>query len=283
MAPLYGVDLSNNNWGGRAPAAIVPTLDEIIREGFSFVMHKVSEGDYFRDRYWPTVLSWARSTGNIVVGYHYVTTNPAQQQVAAYLSNIGDPAVPCMLDFEAGGGGIGNFWAVWDAFVAAGVNMRLSYIPHWYWQGIGSPDLSNVVGLVASDYVEGTGYASVLYPGSGSPGWTGYGGATPVMLQFTDQAQVADLICDADAFRGTVTDLHRLLGTGGPLMALTDAQQQQLLDAVLDIQAQLRGPGLAGWPQLGQNSTGQNLTVVDALAQMKTDIENAIRQRPSAH
>ena len=31
-----------------------------------------------------------------------------------------------------------------------------------------------------------------------------------------------------------------------------------------DIQTQLRGPGLTGWPQLGQNEKGQNLTLVDA-------------------
>ncbi|WP_163659742.1 C40 family peptidase [Mycobacterium branderi] len=31
---LFGVDLSNNNWGGAPPASIVPTLNEIIAEGF---------------------------------------------------------------------------------------------------------------------------------------------------------------------------------------------------------------------------------------------------------
>lgn len=214
-SPLYGVDLSNNNWGGRPPAAIVPTLDEIVREGFSFVEHKVSEGNYFVDRYWPTVLAWGRSTGNIVVGYHYVTTNDPAQQANTYLSNVGDRSVPCMLDFEYGGGSIANFFAVWDAFAAAGVNMRLSYIPRWYWQRIGSPDLSRVVGLVASSYVNGTGYASVLYPGSGWPGWNPYGGATPVILQFTARAQVAGLVCDADAFRGSLPELRTVLGLPG--------------------------------------------------------------------
>src|SRR5574337_771094 len=162
MNPLYGVDLSNNNWGRRAPASIVPTLNEIISEEFSFIEHKVSEGNYFIDRYWPTVLTWAQSTRNIAVGYHYVTTNDPVQQAHTYLSNVVDPSVPCMLDFEASSGDINNFWAVWNAFTAAGVNMRLSYIPHWYWQQIGSPDLSKVVGLVASNYVAGTGYASTL-------------------------------------------------------------------------------------------------------------------------
>lgn len=271
--PLFGVDLSNNNWGGRPPAAIVPILNEIVAEGFTFVEHKVSEGNYYTDPYWPTVLQWGRDTGNIIVGYHYVTVDDAAEQAQTYLSNVGDPTVPCMLDFEANGGDIANFWAVWRAFAAAGVNMRLSYIPHWYWAQIGSPSLADVVGLVASSYVGGTGYASVLYPGPNWPGWNSYGGARPQLLQFTDRAVVAGLSCDADAFRGSVADLHRLLGTGGPLMALSDEQQLQLLNAVLDIQTQLRGPGLTGWPQLGQDAKGQNLTVVDALAAVKRDVE----------
>ena len=61
-------------------------------------------------------------------------------------------------------------------------------------------------------------------------------------------------------------------------MALSDQDQQRLLDAVLDIQTQLRGPGLAGWPQLGQNAKGQNLTEVDALAR----IENILLQLQAA-
>ncbi len=46
-----------------------------------------------------------------------------------------------------------------------------------------------------------------------------------------------------------------------------------------DTQVQLRGPGQQGWPQLGKNSAGQNLTLVDALAAIKsavTAIENAV-------
>ncbi|MFF0489852.1 DUF1906 domain-containing protein [Nocardia sp. NPDC004068] len=38
-------------------------------------------------------------------------------------------------------------------------------------------------------------------------------------------------------------------------------------DAILrDVQTQLRGPGLAGWPQLGTDAAGHNRTVVDGLA-----------------
>lgn len=45
-------------------------------------------------------------------------------------------------------------------------------------------------------------------------------------------------------------------------------------DAVLrDIQVQLRGPNLEGWPQLGMGANGQNRTLVDGLAAALTRIE----------
>ncbi|PIJ36725.1 hypothetical protein BMW24_003395 [Mycobacterium heckeshornense] len=274
---LYGVDLSNNNWGGQPVAGIVPTLNDIISEGFTWIEHKVSEGNYYQDPYWPTVWQWGQQTGNLVVGYHYVTTNDPAQQAQTYLSN--DPsngAAPCMLDFEANSGDITNFWAVWNAFAAAGINMRLSYIPRWYWQQIGSPDLSAVTGLVSSAYDFEGDYASTEYLESGGDegsGWQPYGGATPVIWQFTDAALVAGMLVDANAFKGTVDDLTSLLGTGGPFMALTDAEQQELLQKTREIWDQLRGPGGQGWPQLGQNAAGQNLTPVDALAAVKDVIE----------
>ena len=57
-------------------------------------------------------------------------------------------------------------------------------------------------------------------------------------------------------------------------MALTDDEQAELLSKVRDIWDQLRGPGGAGWPQLGQNGRGQDLTPVDAIAAIKRDVES---------
>ncbi|MBF6138122.1 M15 family metallopeptidase [Nocardia otitidiscaviarum] len=51
-------------------------------------------------------------------------------------------------------------------------------------------------------------------------------------------------------------------------MALTPHQASQLDD----IQTQLRGPGLEGWPQLGKNPAGQNLTLVDAVAALRAQV-----------
>ena len=68
------------------------------------------------------------------------------------------------------------------------MQVALSYIPRWYWERIGKPDLSQVPGLIQTSYVDGTGYASVLSPGNDSIGWAAYGERQPDILQFTDRA-----------------------------------------------------------------------------------------------
>ncbi|UVO12798.1 hypothetical protein NM962_01115 [Mycobacterium sp. SVM_VP21] len=209
---LYGPDLSNNNWSSFAE--IAGWLDDCFhREGYSWMEHKVSEGNYYRDPYWPTVRDWCNANDVPVIGYHYVTTNDPAQQAAKFVANGGGAYV--MLDFEANSGGIGNFWAVVHAFNAVGVNVALSYIPHWYWQQIGWPNLAGVPGLISSSYYERGTYGSVEYDHAGGdtgPGWDAYGGAAPVIWQFSDGAIIDGKSVDANAFRGTVDELRTLLG-----------------------------------------------------------------------
>lgn len=44
------------------------------------------------------------------------------------------------------------------------------------------------------------------------------------------------------------------------------------IDALQEVWRQLRGPGGKGWAQLGQNSKGQNLTLVDGVAALRNDV-----------
>ncbi|RJO74179.1 hypothetical protein D5S18_18675 [Nocardia panacis] len=260
---LYGIDISNNNG---------PDIDltRVRAEGFDFVFAKVSEGDYFIDYTWPAYRDAARAAGLALAGYHYVRADSdPDAQAEMFVRQLDGAAV--MLDFEANSGGIDTFWAVVRAINARGVAVALSYIPRWYWQQIGCPDLSAVPGLIQSSYVSGSGgTASAMYPGDDSTSWTPFGGKTPDLLQFTDAACVAGHLVDANAFRGSRADLDTLLRapstpTNGSLMALTDAEQQELLSKTRDIWDQLRGPNGEGWPQLGHNDSGQNFTAVDKL------------------
>lgn len=268
---IFGIDISNNNGPGI-------DLAEVAGEGFGFVFGKVSEGDYFLDETWPAYREAALANGLLVAGYHYlIAGSDINAQAELFVNNLGD-GVAAMIDFEANSGDMSTFWSFVNAVNARGRQINLSYIPRWYWTQIGSPDLSHVPGLIQSSYVTGSGYAADLYPGDGSSSWNGFGGASPAVLQFTDSAQVAGHTVDADAFRGSPADLATLLGvspastsTSGVFMALTDAQQADLYQKVQDVWTQLRGPNGAGWPQLGTNAAGENLTLVDAVARLEAE------------
>lgn len=271
----YWPDVSNNNWHTTSDATAFTAA--LPGEGFAAVCHKVSEGNYYRDPYWPAVLAQAKASGLIAIGYHYVTTDNAHEQALTYLANCVDLNVPCMLDFEANSGNIDNYWNVWNTFAQAGINVRLSYIPHWYWQQIGSPTLAGVQGLVSSSYYERGQYASVEYNDAGADsgqGWTGYGGANPIAWQFTDSALIAGLNVDCNAYRGDVTQLRTLLGipqpttaTGGtPVTTPTPPAPDTAApaDPAVDADMQLRGPDYDGWPQLGDRSVPDALGAIGA-------------------
>lgn len=255
---IFGVDISNWNAG--------LDLAEVKREGFSFVIAKISEGNTFQDSTWPGFRDTARANGLTLAGYHYVRTDSPESQAQNCAAHIGDTTIPVMLDFESGSGDITNFWAVKHAMEEHGLHVALSYLPYWYWEQIGRPDLTQVPGLVMSDYVSGSGYASSLYPGDGpSNYWAGYGGNnSPAILQFTDAAQVAGRSIDANAYRGTVNELAALLNTAAP--APSPASPPNRFAGMTDTQKlewaveQLSGPDSNGWPQLGGHS------MVDALA-----------------
>ncbi len=75
---LFYPDCSNNNWHSDSDA--VSFLEQLAPEGFSGMCHKVSEGNYYEDRFWPTVQRWCLANDFPLIGYHYVTTDdPASQ------------------------------------------------------------------------------------------------------------------------------------------------------------------------------------------------------------
>jgi hypothetical protein len=183
------------------------------------------------------------------------------------------PRVALMLDVESGGNppGDGSTWInqlYWNLADYAGSASRIIGYANSYdffnmWRvrppglrvvaaGYGSNP--NLPGQVAHQYTDGRGYSPNLPQGAppfGRCDMNSADGLTP--QQFA-------------AACGIPTN-------EGWLMALTDDEQAELLAKVREIWDQLLGPDGAGWPQLGQNSRGQNLTPVDAIAAIKKDVE----------
>ncbi|MGX1739890.1 peptidoglycan DD-metalloendopeptidase family protein [Corynebacterium flavescens] len=133
-----------------------------------------------------------------------------------------------------------------------------------------------------------------IYPGDSSSIWLyPLGDRRPDLWQFTDLGRVPGWVkgVDVNAFRGT-TDELRALFTGtipkkeDDSMSAQDVQNlKDYIDVritgpigsdVKDIRQQLTGGRDAGdyrgWPQLGQDEQGRDLTVVDALAAARQDI-----------
>lgn len=207
---LFYPDCSNNNWSSTQDA--VSVLKQLVPEGFSGMCHKVSEGNYYEDPYWPTVQQWCEQNSLPVIGYHYVTTDDPAAQARTWLGNQGGTLA--MLDWEDNGGDLANLIAVVDAFNAAGVTVQLGYYPQWYWNQMGGGDLADLAeALVSSGYPDGAGYASTIYLNSGGDtgqGWAPYSGIAPAAWQFTDRANIAGAVVDCNAYLGA--DLSDLFG-----------------------------------------------------------------------
>lgn len=258
-ATMFGIDVSNHQGAFDFAAAAA--------EGFTFATHKISEGTWC-DPMWPRARAemqqhFPHRWGGYV--YCRVGTDPNAEADTA----IRHAGGPCMLqiDYEDmdRNGSLDDLTARIAAFLARGFTLLPIYLPRWYWHSrMGSPDLSGLpVGIWNSHYVQGTGYASDLYPGDDHPGWDPMGGKPVEILQFSESAAVAGRHIDVNAIRGGESALTEIFGGD-----MTDEQ-----DAILrDIQTQLRGPNLSGWPQLGQNADGQHLTLVDAIADLRNRV-----------
>ncbi|MGH9059280.1 MAG: hypothetical protein ACRDZY_07165, partial [Acidimicrobiales bacterium] len=159
------------------------------------------------------------------LGYHYLWpgNEDAQAKVfAAQLVAAGN--VPGMLDAEALAAdgstaslttaGIRLFLA---RAAAHGADVRLMYLPRWYWQRMGSPDLSGMPALFGSGYPSSRqAVASELYAAVTPSLWAPYGGLSVQVLQFSDVGQVAGRLVDVDAFVGNRTQFAALLGLAPP-------------------------------------------------------------------
>jgi hypothetical protein len=214
---LFYPDVSNNNWSSTQD--LTNFLEQLVPEGFSGVCHKVSEGDYYEDPYWPTVQQWCGRNNLPLIGYHYVTTDDPASQARTWHGNNG--GTQAMLDWEQNSGGVANLTAVVNAFNAAGVTVQLGYFPQWYWSNQGGGSLAGLANaVVSSAYPDGSGYASTIYANSGGNsgvGWAPYGGITPAAWQFTDHADIAGFRVDCNAYLGAdITILFGAAATNQP-------------------------------------------------------------------
>lgn len=205
---FFGIDIASYQAG--------LDMSRVKAEGFSYVIAKATEGSGYTNPFYREQRDGARANGLLFCAYHYVKAgDSARSQVDRFESVEPDRGVPVMLDHELTSGDAGVLWAVHNEFVARGYRVNLTYLPRWYWQGhIGSPDLSGLPPLMASDYGrERSGFAAAIYPGDGDAGWNGYGNNSVAILQFSQKGSVAGFVLDVNAFKGSAAELAALFGS----------------------------------------------------------------------
>jgi hypothetical protein len=192
-----------------------------LEAGTVAVCAKASEGTGFTDAQYAHFKSEAERVAAVFFAYHFLHAGNGAAQAQHCFSVVGR-GVNVMIDCEPYPQ-IGSYPTVADAlafaaeFRALGGLCTLGYLPRWYWAnpvvdgGLGSPSLAPLgsagLSLISSDY---TAYSDT------GPGWTAYGGMSPVIWQWTDALPYSGQGVDFNAYRGTVDQLRALLGYTAP-------------------------------------------------------------------
>lgn len=286
---LFGVDVSEHQDG--------MSLRRAKSEGVDFAIIRTTDGTY-RDRCYRSHLDDAEAAGLVTAAYHYLR-NPSEgtsvaQQVQASLEVMGDKKRPMWIDVETTAGlHVDHIRACKREFEKHGVRVigAYSYVP--YWEGRISPSEpdSHEFGAfwVAAYGQNPRGNPREIYPGDQHRQWDyPLGNQKPALWQYGSNAQVAGYSVDINAYRGSRAELSALFtGKAAPEEEPSEEEMNKLyrqitafisgylgpqIDAIQEIWRQLRGPSGNGWPQLGQDSQGRNLTLVDAVAAIRQDI-----------
>jgi lysozyme len=203
----FGLDISHHQDLGLSLAAAK-------RDGIEFVFIKATEGGGFVDPEFRANLDEARAAGQLVAAYHYVRANDAAVVQLANIRRTVPLDVPVIPDVERNSGGVTLTRELVDRARAAGYTVPLLYLPRWYWQELGRPNLNGLPPLWSSRYPDNT-VGSLADEWADVPAhyWDGYGGLDVAVLQFTSSSRVAGhQPLDANAFRGNRQQLSTLLG-----------------------------------------------------------------------
>lgn len=170
---------------------------------------KATEGaGYLNKDFGPAVVR-AHNSGTWPFAYHFLHAGNTYEQAEFCHDYVG--TMPLMLDWELTAGsrpGVSDAISFIDRYRALGGITHVLYLPHWYWQEIGSPSLSPFIRrnmfLVSSNYTYYTESPS-------GAGWQPYGGMTPKVWQHTASESWHGFLVDCNAFRGTAGELRNLI------------------------------------------------------------------------
>ncbi|WP_083985877.1 GH25 family lysozyme [Corynebacterium renale] len=251
---VFGVDVSEHQDG--------MSLAQAKREGWEFAILRLCDGTY-RDRTFQSHLADAEAAGILVATYWYLRApsegTTINQQVDVIDQQMGGRRdLGVWIDVESVDSANRKLLTgtdVWEA--KRELERRGYYVPGiysgaWYWEHMpgGEPSMDGLGHLWVSHYGKRNAYGPGrdLYQSEGGnahPGWSyPLGDRRPDILQYGSNGAVAGRYVDVNAFRGTRDELAAIftgknLQRKGPLMALTDDEQRELLEKTRRIHHEL--------------------------------------------
>lgn len=178
--------------------------------GWHAVCSKITQGTGYTNPYWTRFRGQAAAANAAFFGYHFLTAGNGAGQADYYWSRAGK--LPCMIDLEPTGSshpGVGDGAAFCDRLRSHGGVVNMLYLPHWWWQQLGSPSLNPFITrhlhLVSSAYSS--------YSDNGA-GWHGYGGFSNAdVWQYTSSMRTGGFAqVDCNAFKGSFAQLAQMFG-----------------------------------------------------------------------
>lgn len=177
--------------------------------GVPIAVVKATEGTDYTNPDYAAAGVRAKAAGAYFVAYHFLHSGNMAAQAAHAYSVVGK--TPLMIDMESttdSNPTLTDLAAFIGAYRALGGITYLLYLPHWYWQDIGSPSLEAFpwMLLVSSNYTS--------YNDDGV-GWDAYGGKTPFAWQYTDAGSLNGINgVDFNAYKGTLVEYKSYVETG---------------------------------------------------------------------
>jgi hypothetical protein len=188
----------------------------VRREGYEAVYIKCGQGDWFRDGWFRRHAEAATAAGLAVAAYHYQETQSPASQVNLIMS-VTEGRYPVIPDVEDGSGHTDITRGIVDGLRARGVTVPWLYLPKWYWQKIGSPNIAGLPPLIKSWYPDNVrrygGPGLALIP---QYVWDKYTATAPPVaaVQFTSSGILDSYPgpLDLNFYPGTIDDLRAAWG-----------------------------------------------------------------------
>ena len=297
---IFGLDVSDHQDGLPLSAA--------KSAGCDFVILRLCDGTYV-DRAFKSHLADAESQGLLVSTYWYLRAPSEGTTISQQVDVIdwqleGRKDLGVWIDVESISSSgeklltAGDVWEAKRELERRGYRVPGIYSGAWYWESMpgGEPSMQGLGALWVSSYGRNLhGNPRDVYAAEGGDQHSGWryplGDRRPDILQFGSNGSVAGFTVDINAFRGSRDRLEAIFsGEPSPKHrkeeSVTFKQFTDFIkgffgpqiDALQEVWRQLRGPEGNGWPQLGQNAQGQNLTLVDAVAAIRQEMAGLDRK-----